>query len=76
MTVADSDRRTDAEKLLGALLEALGEGAIDTHLFESSRPRVRLFPKYELERVRSNGVYRTNFCSTDLFLPTSSDRVG
>jgi len=43
MTVADSDRRTDAEKLLGALLEALGEGAIDTHLFESSRPEFDCF---------------------------------
>src|SRR5271157_612163 len=36
MTVADSDRRTDAEKLLTLLLEQLGDNAIDIQLFNSN----------------------------------------
>ncbi len=43
MTIADSDRRTDAEKLLGALLEALGEDAIDTRLFDPNSPEFDSF---------------------------------
>jgi hypothetical protein len=43
MTMGDSDRRTDAEKLLGALLEALGDDAIDVRLFDPASPQFEGF---------------------------------
>jgi hypothetical protein len=45
MTIADTDRRNDAEKLLGALLEALGDDAIDLRLFDPDSPEFGGFLK-------------------------------
>jgi len=45
MTKADEDRRSDAEKLLGALLEELREDAIDVRLFDPGRTEYAGFLK-------------------------------